>query len=202
MDLGITDRRHVGACWPFRGLAATANGGREMYKGNGSVWRERFGAVGVQEVSSLAHALRMLQCLGHTTLVNSSAGHGNDGLGRVIQRSGLHRNGSASSSLLERTRHCIERHAGDEDFSVERLAKALHMSRASLHRKLVAIVGMAPGDFIRHIRLEMARRMLCECEDSVSTVAYAVGFHTLSGFSRAFTAHFGICPSRCRRSAA
>lgn len=120
---------------------------------------------------------------------------------RQIENNGLRRNGAGAAWLRERARACIEIHAGDEAFSVERLAAAMHMSRASLHRKLVACVGLAPGDYIRQVRLQMAHRMLCECEDSVSAVAYAVGFETLSGFSRAFSAQFGIAPSRCRRQA-
>lgn len=173
-----------------------------MYEGKEGGWHEPFDVGEVADASTLARALRTLQCLGQPNPGQACSAERDDAVDALIERAGLHRNGSASNSLLSRARRCIQIHAGDETFSVERLALALHMSRASLHRKLVATVGVAPGDLIRHVRLEMARQMLCECEDSVSTVAYAVGFETLSGFSRAFTAHFGVCPSRCRRPAA
>ena len=158
-------------------------------------------ATGLADAGTLALSLQVLQhCTG---MAQQQAGHlcSDGGVSRQIRSHGLHRNGAGAVLLLERARACIETHADDVAFSVERLAAALHMSRASLHRKLVACLGIAPGDYIRQVRLQMAHRMLCECEDSVSTVAYAVGFETLSGFSRAFSAQFGIAPSRCRRQA-
>lgn len=153
------------------------------------------------DVGTLALSLQVLKQCTDKTQMQVDYLCSNGSVNRQIESRGLHRNGAAAVSLLERARACIETHADDEAFSVERLATALHMSRASLHRKLVACVGLAPGDYIRQVRLQMAHRMLCECEDSVSAVAYAVGFETLSGFSRAFSAQFGIAPSRCRGKA-
>ena len=152
---------------------------------------------GIPDAGSLVFSLRLLGCLARSE--EAAYGRCSDDFIQVhIDRTGLRRNGTTAKSLLDRARDCVESNAGDEAFSVERLAGAMHMSRASLHRKLVARLGLAPGDFIRQVRLDMARKMLSECEDSVSSVAYAVGFETLSGFSRAFSAHFGVAPSRCR----
>lgn len=152
---------------------------------------------GAPDAGALMFSLRLLGCLARSE-EGAPCQCTDDFIQLHIDRTGLRRNGTSSQSLLERARDCVENNAGDEAFSVERLALAMHMSRASLHRKLVARLGLAPGDFIRQVRLDMARKMLNECEDSVSSVAYAVGFETLSGFSRAFSAHFGVAPSRCR----
>ena len=155
------------------------------------------------DAGRLAQSLRVLQHLGGNVAMDHPCAYTctEDGLNGQIDGAGLRRNGTSATALVQRARACIEKHAGDEGFSVSRMAGELHMSRASLHRKLVASVGMAPGDYIRRVRLDMARKMLFECEDSVSCVAYAVGFETLSGFSRAYSAYFGIAPSRNRRQA-
>ena len=165
------------------------------------------GAAGLFPAQESADAVRLVQSLWVLQHLGERRGMDHpgapacteNGLNGQIDGAGLHRNGTSATALVRRARACIEKNAGDEDFSVSRMACELHMSRASLHRKLVASVGMAPGDYIRRVRMDMARKMLFECEDSISCVAYAVGFETLSGFSRAYSAHFGIAPSRSRR---
>jgi AraC-like DNA-binding protein len=116
----------------------------------------------------------------------------------LLERSRIRPHGTAATRLVERAREWIERHADDEELSVERLAFALNMSRTSLHRKLVASIGHPPGELIRIVRLQLARRLLCEGEGNVSEVAYAVGFVSLSGFSRAYRHHYGEPPSSMR----
>jgi transcriptional regulator GlxA family with amidase domain len=97
--------------------------------------------------------------------------------------------------MVERAQEWIERNAADETLSVTRMACALNMSRTSLHRKFVLATGQAPGEFIRDVRLKLAHRLLSEGDCNVSQVAYAVGFVSLSGFSRAYRARYGAPPS-------
>lgn len=106
---------------------------------------------------------------------------------------------SRARRLVERARAWVERNVEDEGLSVEALASALHMSRTSLHRKLVSSIGQSPGEFIRGIRLQMANQLLREGAGSVSEIAYSVGFVSLSGFSRAYREQFGESPSSSRR---
>jgi AraC-like DNA-binding protein len=101
--------------------------------------------------------------------------------------------------LAGRAQLWIELHADDETMSVTKLASALNMSRTSLHRKLVRVTGLAPGEFIRRVRLQLAHRLLREGDCNVSQVAYAVGFVSLSGFSRAYRSRYGEPPSSLRQ---
>lgn len=104
--------------------------------------------------------------------------------------------------LADRAWICVESRIDDESLSVVTLAAALNMSRSSLHRKLVATTGQPPGEFIRAVRLHTARRLLREGRCNVSEAAYAVGFVSLSGFSRAYRNYFGDPPSSSRADAA
>jgi AraC-like DNA-binding protein len=97
--------------------------------------------------------------------------------------------------MVEHAQDFVERNAHDETLSVTRLASALNMSRTSLHRKFVIVTGNAPGDFIREVRLEIAHRLLSNGSCNVSQAAYAIGFVSLSGFSRAYRARYGAPPS-------
>lgn len=97
--------------------------------------------------------------------------------------------------LADDVRAWVEQNVQHSTLSVAALAEALHMSRSKLHRCLVEETGRSPGEFIRDVRLGIARQMLQDNGRSVSDVAYAVGFSTASGFSRAYRNHFGEAPS-------
>lgn len=122
-----------------------------------------------------------------------SRGGTTDGIG--VRDCGGHQYGRRAERLLSRARSWVEHHVDEEDLSVSAMASAMHMSRSTLHRKLVAMTGMAPGAFIRDTRMHLARRLLKEGECNVSEVAYSVGFVSLSGFSRAYRHHYGEAPS-------
>ncbi len=85
------------------------------------------------------------------------------------------------------------------DFDVETFSREVGMSRSQLHRKLVALTGQGPGDFIRTIRLKRAAVLLQSRAGNVSEVACRVGFANLPYFSKAFREHFGQTPSEYAR---
>lgn len=63
-----------------------------------------------------------------------------------------------------------------------------------LHRKLKALTGESPGDFLRTMRLQRAKRLLESRAGNVSEIAYEVGFNNLSFFSKCYREQFGISP--------
>lgn len=98
--------------------------------------------------------------------------------------------------LVDRAQDWVLHNAVDEKMSVTKMASALNTSRTTLHRKLVLATGQAPGDFIREVRMQLAYHLLTVGECNVSQAAYAVGFVSLSGFSRAYRLRFGVSPSK------
>jgi AraC-like DNA-binding protein len=81
------------------------------------------------------------------------------------------------------------------DFGSSELARKLLISDSQLYRKLKAITGKSTAVFIRSIRLNHAKELLVNTDQSVSEIAYQVGFNDPSWFSRAFKDEFGISPS-------
>jgi AraC-like DNA-binding protein len=106
---------------------------------------------------------------------------------------------SISDKFLERVRSVIEKHMDKEHFRVEILCEEVGLSRAQLHRKLVALTRLSAMELVRHMRLERARDLLEQNAGTVAEIAYSVGFSDPSHFSRCFHRQFGMSPGDVRQ---
>lgn len=98
---------------------------------------------------------------------------------------------------LDNLKNLVEVHLGDTDYYISQLAHDLHISESTLVRKVKDYMRTNPGQYITQMRMKKAKQMLVsQPEVSVSRVASMVGFKHLGSFSRCFTNHFGISPSR------
>ncbi|MBE0570612.1 MAG: response regulator [Ignavibacteriaceae bacterium] len=88
-----------------------------------------------------------------------------------------------------------EKNLKNEKFDTEFLAQEMFVSRRQLHRKLQAITGQGPGEFIRTLKLKHAAQMLLENKLSVTQIALEVGFESPAQFTRAFKKYFNVLPS-------
>jgi signal transduction histidine kinase/CheY-like chemotaxis protein/ligand-binding sensor domain-containing protein/AraC-like DNA-binding protein len=103
---------------------------------------------------------------------------------------------AADRRFLEAAEHWFASHLHDESATIQGLADALHVSRATLGRRYARLAGEPPVDALRRKRLERARALLAAGEGNVSEVAYAVGYSSLAAFSNAYRERFGHAPSR------
>lgn len=97
--------------------------------------------------------------------------------------------------FVEKVVAFIMQHLDEETFGVEELSSLVCMSRTTLFRKLKAITGQSPVEFIYSTRLKQAKVLLSERRLNISEVAYDVGFKNPSSFSKAFRKQFDISPS-------
>jgi len=97
--------------------------------------------------------------------------------------------------LLSQAIHIVEGHFKDEDFSLEVFRQEMNLSRSTLSRKLFALTGQSPTEFIRSIRLKRAASLLDQNFGTITEVAFEVGFNNLSYFNRSFKKQFGKSPS-------
>lgn len=104
--------------------------------------------------------------------------------------------GSQSSTFLTRLADVAEEHLSDPDFGITELASALGYSRSGLYRKLEEVGEASAAQIIQRMRLERAAQLLNQGTGSVSRVAHLCGFRTVSHFSRAFKARYGVPPSQ------
>jgi AraC-like DNA-binding protein len=84
----------------------------------------------------------------------------------------------------------------DQPLRIESIARELGMSVSGFHHHFKAVTAMSPLQFQKRLRLQEARRiMLGEGLDATS-VAYRVGYHSDSHFSREYKSLFGLPPMR------
>jgi AraC-like DNA-binding protein len=86
-------------------------------------------------------------------------------------------------------------------WTIDTLAREVSVSRATLARRFVRLVGETPPEYLTRWRMDLAAQRLRDTEETVGAIAAAVGYRSEYSFSRAFTRHRGIAPGRYRRRA-
>jgi len=102
---------------------------------------------------------------------------------------------SADGRFLKRAMEVVETHLADRTFSVELFAQEMYLSRMQLHRKIKALTGHSPWDFVRMVRMERASQLLQRGAGTVAEVADQVGYDDPSHFAEHFRRQFGVTPS-------
>ncbi|MBL7857989.1 MAG: response regulator [Cyclobacteriaceae bacterium] len=102
---------------------------------------------------------------------------------------------SLDEKLIQNAIKCVEDNISEPEFSVEELSHQLGMSRVHLYKKLTALTGKSPIEFIRTIRLQQAAQLLEKSQLTVAEVAYKVGFNNPKYFSKYFKEAFHVLPS-------
>jgi len=85
-----------------------------------------------------------------------------------------------------------------EGIDVRDVLKAVPMSRSTLERRFVKVVGRAPKDEIMRVRLNQAKQLLAETGLSVEFIAEKTGFNRAEYFSRIFKKKNGQSPLHFR----
>lgn len=81
----------------------------------------------------------------------------------------------------------------DESFSIDSLATVMNMSRSNFYRKLKALTGLSPNDYLKNCRLNKAAQLLKEGY-RITEVYEQTGFCSSSYFAKCFKAKFGVLP--------
>ena len=104
-------------------------------------------------------------------------------------------NSKADEKFLDTINELIQENLSNNDFSIDELAKTLLISRSGFHKKLKAMSGLTPNDYIKLIRLKKAAELLKEGHFRVNEICDKVGFNSPSYFSKCFQEQFGMLPS-------
>ncbi len=103
--------------------------------------------------------------------------------------------GSKDKTFLNKLTGSIEERISDPQLSVEELGREVGLSRSSLYKKVKAMTGHVPNEFIRLIRLKNAARLLTMQDYNISEIGYMVGFSSHSYFSKCFFQQFKLTPT-------
>jgi DNA-binding response OmpR family regulator len=102
---------------------------------------------------------------------------------------------SIDERFLNHALETMEAHLSDQQFSVEKFAEIMGMSRKNLLRKIKALTDQSVNEFIRNFRLQRAAQLISNKSATVSEIAYQVGFNNLSYFSKCFKELFDVLPN-------
>lgn len=97
--------------------------------------------------------------------------------------------------LIKNAIEYVEANLTNKAFSVEELSRNLGMSRVLLYKKLLALTGKTPIEFIRAIRLQRAAQLLEKSQYTVSEIAYQVGINNPKYFAKYFKDEYKMLPS-------
>ncbi|MEZ6936758.1 GyrI-like domain-containing protein [Aeromonas sp. S19(2024)] len=86
----------------------------------------------------------------------------------------------------------------DPDLSIEALASRACLSLYHFHRVFTAVVGEAPGEMCRRLRMQRAAWQLCYTDASVTAIALGAGLGSSQAFAKAFRRHYGCTPGAFR----
>lgn len=89
----------------------------------------------------------------------------------------------------------IQDHISETELTIDRLADAMAVSRATLTRKVKANTGLTVNEYVRISRLKKAVELLAENNYRINEVAYLVGYSSPSYFTLSFQKQFGKLPS-------
>ncbi len=105
----------------------------------------------------------------------------------------------ADEAYVARVRDLVRSRLADPEFGVGELADAMAQDRSHLFRRVRQLFGESPSDLLRRMRVEEGERLLLrERSATVTDVAYAVGFNSLSYFCRCFQEAYGVTPAAYR----
>lgn len=81
------------------------------------------------------------------------------------------------------------------------LARTVGTSHTQLNQGFRKMYGISVFGYLRELRLEEARNLLEKGNLNVTEAAMAVGYNSISSFTRAFSTHFGSNPMRFKKKA-
>jgi AraC-like DNA-binding protein len=85
-------------------------------------------------------------------------------------------------------------HIGDE-LGIDMLTRVSGWSSSRLYALFRQYTGQSPNDYIQSVRCDRARELLSGGTESVTAIAFQLGFSSSQYFSRVFSKYTGITPS-------
>ncbi|MDH6342103.1 signal transduction histidine kinase/ligand-binding sensor domain-containing protein/DNA-binding response OmpR family regulator [Parabacteroides sp. PFB2-12] len=102
--------------------------------------------------------------------------------------------------FIDRLVELMEKNMDNGELVVEDLVQELAVSRSVFFKKLKALTGLAPIEFIREMRVKRAAELIETGEYSISQVSYMVGINDPRYFSKCFKQKYGMTPTEYKEN--
>lgn len=97
--------------------------------------------------------------------------------------------------FIEKLNKAIIDNIPSENVDVNFLAGTLCMSTSTLYRKVKALTGISPNEYIRKTKMQLAENLLLDGQLTFSEIAFKVGMNSVAYFRQCFKDEFGMTPS-------
>ncbi|GAA0872139.1 hypothetical protein GCM10009117_12860 [Gangjinia marincola] len=84
--------------------------------------------------------------------------------------------------------------------TIENLSRESGLNAKKLQAGFKMLYNNTVNEYIRHLKLEIARDELKNSDDTISEIVYNIGFKSRSYFSKIFSERYGILPMEYRKS--
>jgi signal transduction histidine kinase/ligand-binding sensor domain-containing protein/CheY-like chemotaxis protein/AraC-like DNA-binding protein len=101
--------------------------------------------------------------------------------------------------FVEQLTKTIHDHLPTENVDVNFLAGACGMSTSTLYRKVKAVTGVSPNEFIRKVKMQMAESLLLSGKFTFSEISFKIGINNPAYFRQCFKETFGMTPTEYLR---
>ncbi len=101
--------------------------------------------------------------------------------------------------FLSQVIESIERSMNKPDYNIDNMISEMGCSRTVFFKKMKAVSGYAPKEFVRMVKMKKAAELLMSPDISVAEVGFEIGFTDPSYFSKSFKNYFGETPTSYQR---
>jgi DNA-binding response OmpR family regulator len=105
-------------------------------------------------------------------------------------------NNQTDTEFLKQVIQIIETNIGNYEFDIDLFANELKLGRSIFFKKIKALTNQTPHMLVTAYRMKKAAEYLSHTNNSISEIAYEVGFNEPSNFTRTFTRYFNMSPSK------
>ncbi|WP_439893058.1 AraC family transcriptional regulator (plasmid) [Ralstonia sp. 25C] len=150
----------------------------------------------VEQVTALGQDIAEMSAHAAGSAIRASTQLMVSAFGKQAQLSGNAR-AAARAAMFGRVRRYIQAHLRQEDLSPESVLQALQLPRQTLYRLFQHEGGL--GAYIRHLRLRAAAdELVRHPNQTVTDIAFGLGFKSSSDFTRAFRRAYDMAPQDFR----
>ena len=102
---------------------------------------------------------------------------------------------SIDEAFLNSAVELIEEYISEPEFNIDLLSDKLSMSRRHLSHKIKTLTGQTVNEFVKTVRLNKGVEMMLNTDQTISEIAYQLGYTAPANFSRSFSKQFGKTPT-------
>lgn len=168
----------------------------EIVKRNGNLFSASSSIVIYQQLLALIQTVSHPERATDTLLATQSYRLLCELMNPVLPASADHVN---YGKLVQETKKYIATHLS-EPLTVKVLAARIHLSPSYFSKIFRQQTGFSPYDYILASRLDRAKELLVNTNDSVIDIAEKTGFNSESNFIYFFTGNVGLSPNKYRKS--